>query len=133
MARGRYPDRRTIVGGHPPLEDAIWACLEKVAGHLGMIMSKVKRIGDEVCEVKEDRRMRKRLQVGVQMEAREVMEVGVGEEEEEKGKETEDREDGDKDGEDGDKDGEGDKDMEEYGAVNSCFFFLLFLLSLLIN
>ena len=113
MARGRYSDRRTIVGGHPPLEDAIWACLEKVAGHLGTITSKVKRIGDEVCEVKEDRRMRKRLQVGVQMEAREVMEVGVGEEEEEKGKETEDREDGDKDGEDGDKDREGDEDMEE--------------------
>ena len=97
----------------PPLEDAIWACLEKVAGHLGTITSKVKRIGDEVCEVKEDRRMRKRLQVGVQTEAHEVMEVGVGEEEEEKGKETEDREDGDKDGEDGDKDREGDEDMEE--------------------
>ena len=69
-------------------------------------MSKVKRIRDEVHEVKEDRRMRKRPQVGVQMEARKVTEVGVGEEEEEKGKEMED-------GEDGDKDGEGDEDMEE--------------------
>ena len=90
----------------PPLKDAIWARLEKVAGHLGTITSKVKKIGDEVCEVKEDRRMRKRLQVGVQTEACEVMEVGVGEEEEERGKEMEDREDGDKDG-------EGDEDMEE--------------------
>ena len=90
----------------PPLEDAIWALLEKVAGHLGTITSEVKRIGDEVCKVKEDGRMRKRPQVGVQTEVREVTEVGVGEEEEEKGKEMEDREDGDKDG-------EGDEDMEE--------------------
>ena len=90
----------------PPLEDAIWALLEKVAGHLGTIVSEVKRIRDEVCEVKEDRKMRKRPQVGVQMEVHEVTEVGVGEEEEEKGKEMED-------GEDGDKDREGDEDMEE--------------------
>ena len=90
----------------PPLEDTIWALLEKVAGHLGMITSEVKRIGDEVREIKEDRRMRKRLQVGVQMEAHKVKEVGVGEEEEGKGKEMED-------GEDRDKDGEEDEDMEE--------------------
>ena len=90
----------------PPLEDAIWVLLEKVAGYLGMITSKDQRIRDEVHEVKEDRRMRKRLQVGVQTEACEVKEVGVGEEEAGKGKETEDREDGDKDG-------EGDEDMEE--------------------
>ena len=90
----------------PPLKDAIWALLEKVVDHLGTIASEVKRIRDKVREVKEDRRMRKRLQVGVQTEAREVMEVGVGEEEEEKGKETED-------GEDGDKDGEGNEDVEE--------------------
>ena len=90
----------------PPLKDAIWALLEKVAGHLGTIVSEVKRIGDEVREVKEDRKMRKRPQVGVQMEVHKVTEVGVGEEEEEKGKEMED-------GEDGDKDGEGDEDMEE--------------------
>ena len=90
----------------PPLEDAIWALLEKVVGHLGTIASEVKRIGEKVREVKEDRRTRKRPQVGVQREAHEVMEVGVGEEEEEKGKEMED-------GEDGDKDREGDEDMEE--------------------
>ena len=90
----------------PPLEDAMWALLEKVAGHLRTIVSKVKRIGDEVHKVKEDRRMRKRPQVGVQMEVCKVTEVGVGEEEEEKGKEMED-------GEDGDKDGEGDENMEE--------------------
>ena len=72
----------------PPLKDAIWALLKKVVGHLGMIASEMKRIGDKVHEVKEDRRMRKRLQVGVQTEAHEVTEVGVGEEEEEKGKET---------------------------------------------
>ena len=66
----------------------------------------MKRIGDEVYEVKEDRRMRRRPQVGVQMEVHEVTEVGVEEEEEGKGKEMED-------GEDGDKDGEGDEDMEE--------------------
>ena len=90
----------------PPLKDAIWVLLKKVVGHLGMITSKVKRIRDEVRKVKEDRRMRKRPQVGVQTEACEVMEVGVGEEEEERGKEMEDREDGDKDG-------EGDEDMEE--------------------
>ena len=68
----------------------------------------MKRIGDEVCEVKEDRRMRKRLQVGVQTEVHEVKEVGVEEEEEEKGKETEHGEDRDRD-----KNGEGDEDMEE--------------------
>ena len=90
----------------PPLKDTIWALLEKVAGHLGTITSKVKRIRDEVHKVKEDRRIRKRPQVGVQTEACEVKEVGVGEKEEEKGKETEDREDRDKDG-------EGDEDMEE--------------------
>ena len=49
----------------PPLEDVIWALLEKVVGHLRTIVSKVKRIRDEVHEVKEDRRMRKRPQVGV--------------------------------------------------------------------
>ena len=91
----------------PPLEDAIWALLEKVAGHLGTITSEVKRIGDEVCKVKEDGRMRKRPQVGVQTEVREVTEVGVGEEEEEKGKEMEDGEDGDKDGE-GERKGKGE-------------------------
>ena len=90
----------------PPLKDTLWALLKKVVGHLGMIASEMKRIGDKVHEVKEDRRMRKRLQVGVQTEACEVMEIGVGEEEEEKGKAMEDREDGDKDG-------EGDEDMEE--------------------
>ena len=90
----------------PPLEDAIWALLKKVAGHLRMIVSKVKRIGDEVHKVKEDRRVRKTLQVGVQTEVHEVMEVGVGEEEEGKGEEVED-------GEARDKDGEGDEDMEE--------------------
>ena len=90
----------------PPLEDAIWVLLKKVVGHLGMITSEVKRIGDEVCEVKEDRRMRKRPQVGVQMGAHKVTEVGVGEKEEGKGKEMED-------GEDRDKDREGDEDMEE--------------------
>ena len=68
----------------------------------------MKRIRDEVCEVKEDRRMRKRLQVGVQTDVHEVKEVGVGEEEEEYGKETEDGEDRDRD-----KDEEGDEDMEE--------------------
>ena len=91
-----------------PLEDAIWVLLEKVAGHLRIITFKVKRIGDKVCEVKEDRRMGKRLQVGVQTEVHEVKEVGEGEEEEEKGKETEDGEDRDRD-----KDEEGDEDMEE--------------------
>ena len=80
----------------PPLKDTIWALLKKVAGHLGTIAFKVKRIGDKVRKVKEDRRMRKRPQVGVQMEVHEVTEVGVGEEEEEKGKETEDGEDRDK-------------------------------------
>ena len=90
----------------PPLEDTIWALLEKVAGHLGMIASKVKRIRDKVHKIKEDRSMRKRLQVRVQTEAHEVMEVGVGEEEEGKRKEMED-------GEDRDKDREGDEDMEE--------------------
>ena len=90
----------------PPLEDTIWALLEKVVGHLRTIASEVKRIGDEVCEVKEDRRVRKRPQVEVQMEVHEVTEVGVGEEEEGKGEEAED-------GEDGVMDGERDEDMEE--------------------
>ena len=81
----------------PLLKDAIWALLKKVAGHLGTITSEVKRIRDEVCKVKEDRRTRKRLQVGVQTKVHEVTEVGVGEEEVKKGKEIEDGEDGDKD------------------------------------
>ena len=106
-----WPEAIILIAGPswaaaPPLEDAIWVLLKKVAGHLGMITSEVKRIGDEVCEVKEDRRMRKRPQVGVQMGVHEVTEVGVGEKEEGKGKEMED-------GEDRDKDREGDEDMKE--------------------
>ena len=72
-----------------PLENAIWALLERMTEHLGSIAHEVKRIGDEVCDVKEDRRKRAKPQAEVQTEVTETAEKGVETEDEDRDREGE--------------------------------------------
>ena len=70
--------------------------------HLSAIAHEVKRIADNVKEVRDSRRVKARPQAGVQTEEKETVEAGV-----------EAEEGGEKGLEDGDKDGEGEKETEE--------------------
>ena len=81
------------------LNNAMWALIKQMSKHLGAIMHEVKQIADNMKEVRDSRRAKVRLQVGVQTEEKEA---GVEAEEE-----------GEKGSEDGDKDGEGEQEMEE--------------------
>ena len=80
----------------------MWVLIKRMSEHLGAIMHKVKRIADNMKEVRDSRRAKVRPQAGVQMEEKEMAEVGV-----------EAEEGGEKGLEDGDKDGEGEKKTEE--------------------
>ena len=84
---------RAVIGLQ--LDNAMWALIERMSEHLGAIAHKVKRIADDMKEVRDSRRAKVRPQAGVQTEEKETAEGG------EKGSE------------DGDKDGDGEKEMEE--------------------
>ena len=104
---------RAVIGLQ--LDNAMWALIEQMSEHLGAIAHKVKQIADDVKEVRDSRRANVRLQAGVQMEEKEMAEVGVeAEKGGEKGSENSDKDgEGEKEMEDRDKDGEGEKEMEE--------------------
>ena len=80
----------------------MWVLIERMSEHLGAIAHEVKRIVDDVKEVRDSRRVKARPQVGVQTEEKETAEAGV-----------EAEEGGEKGSEDGEKDGEGEKETEE--------------------
>ena len=59
----------------------MWAVIEQMSKHLGAIVHRVKWIVDDMKEVQDNRRVKVRLQAGVQMEEKEMAEVGVEAEE----------------------------------------------------
>ena len=84
------------------LDNAMWVLIEWMSEHLGAIAHEVKRITDDMKEVRDSRRAKVRPQAGVQTEEKEMAEAGV-----------EAEEGGENGSEDGDKDGEGEMEMEE--------------------
>ena len=80
----------------------MWALIEQMSEHLGAIAHEVKRIADDIKEVRDSRRAKARPQAGVQTEEKETAEAGV-----------EAEEGGEKGSEDGEKDREGEKETEE--------------------
>ena len=84
------------------LDNAMWVLIKRMSEHLSAIAHEVKRITDDVKEVRDSRRAKVRPQAGVQTEEKEMAEAGV-----------EAEEGGENGSEDGDKDGEGEMEMEE--------------------
>ena len=73
-----------------------------MSNHLSTIAHEVKQIMDDMKEVRDSRRVKVRLQAGMQMEEQKMAEVAVKAKEE-----------GEKGSEDGDKDEEGEEETEE--------------------
>ena len=73
-----------------------------MSNHLSTIVHEVKQIMDDMKEVRDSRRVKVRLQAGMQMEEQKMAEVGVKAKEE-----------GEKGSEDGDKDEEGEEETQE--------------------
>ena len=63
------------------LDNAMWALIEQMSEHLSAIAHEVKRIVDDVKEVRDSRRAKVRLQAGVQTKEKETAEAGVEAEE----------------------------------------------------